>query len=1077
MDAATINDRALALYAEFDRTGDVSVLRAMVTMLRDGAAALNGHDDEVMALSNLSLAARQLFELTGDVAMLREAVRAGRSAVATMPPADPRIAVCLTNLGSALRSLFEETGDMALLLEAVQAGRDAVAAAPEDHFAHGGSLSNLAMILRGLFERTGDVAVLEEAVQIGRSAVAAIAVDDPIRPGCLNDFGMILRELFERTGDVAAVQEAARVGREAVSIVPDGHFLEARLRSNLGFTLTGLFERTGDLGVIEEAVRVSRSAVAAVGADDAYRAALASNLEIALHAQFDRTGEVSVIEEAVRAGRSAVDATPPDHPAMARRWSSLGLALKSMYERTGEAAALEEAVHAGRRAVASAPVDHPDRTVCLGNLEITLQRLYQRTKELPILEEAACVSRAALAATEADHRHRSGRLSSLGVILRTLHERTGDPAVIAEAVQLARAGIAATAADDPDRRMYLSNFGGILQRAFERTGELSVLVEAVQVGRDAVAATPVDDPARAGYLTNLALALQRMFVRTKDVAYQFEARDVAGAAATSPTSPITKRIAAGRMLAGIEMTLMAPDAALGAIEAVVASIPQIAPRAWSRHDREQGLGRLAGLASEVCAIAVAAGRPGRAVELLEQTRGLLLNETIEDRTDLTALNRAAPELAAEFDSLRAQFTTMEEVALVSTQPDGGSGGARRASEVGEQRKRALQQWTSLLERIRAVPGFAEFLLPPSASRLRRQADDGAIVMVYADNGGCGALILRDVPGENVESVPLPDLTLKTAKKQVDRLTAALAAADESPADQDAAQRDIHEILGWLWDTIASSVLDRLGITLMVNPRPRIRWCPVGVLAYFPLHAAGHHTVPGRRTVLDRTVSSYITTIRLLERARGRTLTAASTAMIVAMPSTPGVPGGMPLPGVHRETRRLTRLLAGPLILDGPNATHDAVATALAGHSIAHFACHGVSDQARPADSRLLLYDHASAPLTVTALARLDLTSADLAYLSVCSTTHTTAALVDEAIHLTAAIHLAGYRHVIGTLWPINDAAAIRIAVDFYTRLTRNGTQPPRTEDAAYALAEAVRRLRDDNPMIPTRWAAHLHQGV
>ncbi len=1043
-------------------------------MLRDGVSALNGHDDEVMALSNLSVAARQLFELTGDVAMLREAVGAGRSAVATMPPADPRSAVCLTNLGSALRSLFEQTDDMALLLEAVQAGRDAVAAAPEEHFAHGAALSNLAMILRGLFERTGEVAVLEEAVQVGRSAIAAIAVDDPIRPGCLNDFGMILRELFERTGEVAAIQEAARVGREAVSTVPDGHFLAARLRSNLGFTLTGLFERTGDLAVIEEAVRVSRSAVAAAGADDAYRAALSSNLEIALHAQFDRTGEISVIEEAVRAGRLAVDATPPDHPAMARRLTSLGLALKSLYERTGEAAALEEAVRAGQRAVASAPADHPDRTVCLGNLEITLQRLYQRTKELPVLEEAARVSRAALAATAADHRHRSGRLSSLGVILRTLHERTGDPAVIAEAVRLARAGIAATAADDPDRRMYLSNFGGILQRSFEQTGALSVLEEAVQVGRDAVAATPVDDPARAGYLTNLALALQRMFVRTKGLAYQFEARDVAGAAATSPTAPITKRIAAGRMLAGIEMTLMAPHAALGAIEAVVALIPQIAPRAWSRHDREQGLGRLAGLASEVCAIAVAAGRPGRAVELLEQTRGLLLNETIEDRTDLTALNRAAPELAAEFDSLRAQFTTMEEADPVSTQPDGGT---RRAIEVGEQRKRLLQQWTSLLDRIRAVPGFAEFLLPPSVSRLRRQADNGPIVMVYADNGGCGALILRDGPGECVESVLLPDLTLKTAEKQVDRLNAALAAADESPADQDAAQRDIHEILGWLWDTIASSVLDRLGITLMVNPRPRVRWCPVGVLAYFPLHAAGHHTRPGRRTVLDRTVSSYITTIRLLERARGRTVTAAPTAMIIAMPSTPGVPGGMPLPGVHRETRRLSRLLAGPLILDGPDATHDAVATALAGHSIAHFACHGVSDRARPADSRLLLYDHATAPLTVTALARLDLTSADLAYLSVCSTTHTTAALVDEAIHLTAAIHLAGYRHVIGTLWPINDAAAIRIAVDFYTRLTRNGTQPPRTEDTAYALAEAVRRLRDDNPMIPTRWAAHLHQGV
>jgi hypothetical protein len=80
----------------------------------------------------------------------------------------------------------------------------------------------------------------------------------------------------------------------------------------------------------------------------------------------------------------------------------------------------------------------------------------------------------------------------------------------------------------------------------------------------------------------------------------------------------------------------------------------------------------------------------------------------------------------------------------------------------------------------------------------------------------------------------------------------------------------------------------------------------------------------------------------------------------------------------------------------------------------HFACHGLWDWANPAASRLLLTDHDSAPLTVTALMRLHLADADLAYLSACSTTLTSQALADEAVHLTAAVHLAGYRQVIGT---------------------------------------------------------------
>jgi CHAT domain-containing protein len=149
---------------------------------------------------------------------------------------------------------------------------------------------------------------------------------------------------------------------------------------------------------------------------------------------------------------------------------------------------------------------------------------------------------------------------------------------------------------------------------------------------------------------------------------------------------------------------------------------------------------------------------------------------------------------------------------------------------------------------------------------------------------------------------------------------------------------------------------------------------------------------------------------------------------------------------------------------------------LQGGRIAHFACHGLSDRDNPAASRLLLADHASAPLTVTALMRLHLPDAELAYLSACSTTETSSALADEAVHLTAAVHLAGYRNVIGTLWPINDASAARIATDVYTRLTHGGTQPAHTEHSAHALAEATRGERDAYPDLPTRWAAHLHLG-
>ncbi len=59
-------------------------------------------------------------------------------------------------------------------------------------------------------------------------------------------------------------------------------------------------------------------------------------------------------------------------------------------------------------------------------------------------------------------------------------------------------------------------------------------------------------------------------------------------------------------------------------------------------------------------------------------------------------------------------------------------------------------------------------------------------------------------------------------------------------------------------------------------------------------------------------------------------------------------------------------------------------------------------------------------------------SAELAFLSACETAQPGARLADEAIHLASAFSLAGYRHVIGTLWPVGDQHAVDIADDIYT---------------------------------------------
>lgn len=263
----------------------------------------------------------------------------------------------------------------------------------------------------------------------------------------------------------------------------------------------------------------------------------------------------------------------------------------------------------------------------------------------------------------------------------------------------------------------------------------------------------------------------------------------------------------------------------------------------------------------------------------------------------------------------------------------------------------------------------------------------------------------------------------------------------------------------------------------------------GLLDLLPLHAAGYHTDLSRRTVMDRVVSSATPTIRALRHARQHDpADVPGQALIVAMPVTPGLPSGGPLPNVAAEAAMVGAKVPRHILLTEPSSpgsdaasdqlpTKAAVLDHLPACPVAHFACHGASHPTDPSQSLLLLHDHERDPLTVASLAPVQLDNAQLAYLSACRTAFTPASrLLDEAIHLTTAFQLAGFPHVIGTLWEINDAVAVEIAEDFYTTLgAGQGTLNPR--NAARALHHAVRSARDRYLDFPALWAGYLHAGA
>jgi CHAT domain/Tetratricopeptide repeat len=950
-------------------------------------------------------------------------------------------------------------------------------------------LVNHAINLIQAYERGGQRDLLDQAVTLFRAALAATPQDHPDRVGRLNNLGNALRTLFDRTGDQDTLVEAVQLGRDAVAAIPQNHPHRAMCLSNVGATLRILFEWTGDQDTLMEAVQLGRDAVAATPQNHPRRAAHLNNLGNALQVLFGRTGDQDTLMEAVQVGRDAVAATLQSDPKRAMHLNNLGNVLRTLFELTGEQAVLAEAVQVGRDVVAATSQSDPNRPMHLNNLGNALRTLFELTGDQDTLMEGVQVGRDVVAATSQSDPNRPMHLNNLGNALRTLFELTGDQDTLMEAMQLGRDAVAATPQSHTNRAMYLSNVGITLQVLFGRTGEQAVLAEAVQVGRDAVAATPQNHPTRASQLNNLGLGLRMLFEHTGDRGTLEEACRCHREAADGTTGGTMDRIGAYRQLA-----LLSPDTGntqegLQAVEAAIDLVDILAPGSLARSDREFQIGRLVDLAGEAAAAALAAGRPKRAVELLERTRGILAADTLGIRGhDLTRLRDHATHahLADRLEQLRSRLDALDQTRRTPS-PEPGATDSRQAAMEADRRLAADRSgahaaWRDLLDQIRALPGFADFLRPPPVTDLARHAHDGPIVFVTTSPARCDALILTDTL-DPVQVIPLTGLAQDDAYAYARRLLTARRAATDSGRDAAArqtAQQDILAVLAWLWDTVTEPVLTHLGHTTTPTgdtPWPRVWWCPVGILAFLPLHAAGHHNAPAdetgsSRTVLDRVVSSYTPTVRALAHARTpRTPTTAPTpALVVPVPDLPGAE----LPGVTLETTAITTLIPNTRLLTRP--TRSAVLRALPEHRIAHFSCHAYADWNQPAHSSLILNDHATAPLTVTDITALNL-NADLAYLSACDTAVTVPRLADESLHITAAFHLAGYRHVIGTLWPVNDHAAAELTAAFYTHLTTQGTTPPQPDNAAHALHYATRRQRTRYPHTPTLWATHTHTGT
>jgi tetratricopeptide (TPR) repeat protein len=883
-----------------------------------------------------------------------------------------------------------------------------------------------------LYKPTGHTDDLEAAIADARETVAATPLDDPSRAANLNNLGVLLYVWYIRTGNADYLEQAFELEVQSVEISTE---------------------------MLGEAHPTTLSSM--------------DNLALAYMAQ-ERWKEAEELE--VRVVGTSRTTLGKEHPATLNRMNNLAIVLSTQGKYADAIAMHRQALEGREKALGP---EHPDTLTGVNHLGSVGQQ--------DDLDDSSERGSYAAVATQEDNEHYATRLNNFGNILSLQYGHTRAMEDLEEAIRVARQAITITPHNHPDFSTMLNNLAVRLSSRYERTKSIYHLCEMIEAARHAIVATPDDHPDLAAILSNLGSILSDWYdytgkIQNLDSAVQASER----AWRCKNATPFVRLRASTQAIRFLQIQQHFERAYCLAIDAINL-LPYIHHRSLDRRDQQFVVAHFSRLATTACSLALHTGRGLEvALEVLERGRSVILSLLMDDRSDTSELNATHPEVCARYESLLVQVNTSTRNATYNRTPKPTT------------REEAIALLEECVHSIQQLPGFGQFHKGPTVEQMQTCSKKGHIVVVNITDLRSDAIA---VTACGFKVLPLSGLTADRAKSWIrNDLTTS------SRSDRGRKNRAYLQFLSWLWRECVRPVLDKLDCHAQpsADDLPRIWWIGTGLASTFPFHAAGNFRAGIAESTFSRAISSYIPTFKALQDSQGRSTTTTSIlsrrdplrALIVTMPTTPGADS---LEGTEKEKAGVTEAL-GPTVavesLESPDAA--SILAQLQMCDIAHFACHGISNPSDPSKSGLILQKADTETgelqqdiLSVQAVSRTRPMQAEIAYLSTCSTAQDAATrLSEEALHVISGFQVAGFRHVVGCLWPSDDTVSAEVAKSFYSTLFQDkvaraddgaGNDDRGDDDRAVALAlhKAVLKIRESEEYRnrPLSWAQYVHFGA
>ncbi|KAF7971299.1 hypothetical protein HWV62_21458 [Athelia sp. TMB] len=999
--------------------------------------------DEVETEKTVGMNIYMRFLTGGPIEDLHEAINHYNNALALASSDHPLRPELLGDAGDALFTRFERLGRMEDLEEAIGHHRSVHALLPLDHPDRSYFLIDFANALQTRFGILGQIEDLEEAIVHHRGALEQRPPGHVDRFVSLHNLAVVMEKRFGQLGLMQDIEEAVILNREALGLFPPQHLHRPASLSNLASAMHTRYEHSGRLEDLEELISHHRDTLQSCPPDDPDRFLPLNNYANAMLTRFEHTLQMSDLQEAIDQLRNALELCPPDHINRSGLLVNLANALGSRFRQSGQMKDLDEAIGHQRSALELCPPGNPNRSASLNNLAAILSIRFQELSQMKDLEAAIACHRDALDLRPPGHFNRPSSLNNLGAALHNRFDLLGQSVDLEEAVGYHRDALDLRPPGHPDRNLSLGNLAAAMRTRFEQLGRKEDLLEAIRLLHSGAH----DDCETPGRRYSCALQLTALL----------EAHN----------RPLALH-AFGTALNLLQLSLAVyPD---GELRREALSADHLSPS----------------LAISAAALAIEQGNLEKAVEFLDQGRGLLWSNIRGFRQPLEEVHRVDPSLAELFreksDQLEALATSspLGPIQPAITNPHE----LKMAYEARCARQRQLSsEREDVIQQIRRLDGFEHFLKAVPFQELQNAAAEGPIIVVNVAPQRSDVIILLPRGTPILHPLSVDGRNREAAYSTFLELSDLLFEKRGKPGFSSVLK---NTILKKLADTLVTPILAKLE-SLKVQPKSRIWWCPTSVLCALPIHAAGH---------LPKTyISSYTPTLSALNAAR-KSRDARPPAQVAAgtkpallaiihpghLPRTKDEPDEM-LRTILTE-RNVIEKTGGPgrvISMVQSDATRETVLSALSRHPWFYFGCHGRLNSTQPPQSGFELEGVA---LTLADLAQARLPNAEFAFLAACDSaiTGSTASTPNEALHLAAAVQFCGMGGVVGTLWPMADEDGPKVAQVFWKHMFQEND----ARKSAEALQKVVAAMRTKTgPWAKAvgesgslqRWANYIHIGA